>query len=373
MTTVLFYHFILISSTFFVWLSEKGKRKIDRYFFLIIAFCLVFIPSSIRYDTGVDYLSYIRIYENINTLLGLNYITEPFFYFINVFVYSLDGSPQWVIAILAFLFTSAAFMSYPKKNGWVIHFIFFVMVYFESFNIIRQSVAISFSLLSIMYFLNGRIALFILFSLIGATFHISVVLITIAGLISLIPFKAIFKNYIFPFMMIIIILMIIIKPYIILLLIEKTLASVGLMEYAAYFDSRYANAPVLGSGLSFLAKALFSIYVIFFTKKIIQINSRYWFIIILLFLYIVFTLLFLQMSIFYRAAFIFYMVPALVCYFLYTSPVLKETNKIVLFSFITLVFLHFSIFSFGFKYENGTKDPKINPYITILDDNLIRK
>lgn len=62
MATVIFYNFILLSSTFFVWLSEKGKGNLERYFFLGLAFLLVCVPAAIRYDVGADYMSYLAIY-----------------------------------------------------------------------------------------------------------------------------------------------------------------------------------------------------------------------------------------------------------------------------------------------------------------------
>ncbi len=64
MTTLIFYNFIFFSSTFFVWLSEKGHTYFDRIIILSIAFLIIFLPSAIRYDIGVDYLNYLEIYNN---------------------------------------------------------------------------------------------------------------------------------------------------------------------------------------------------------------------------------------------------------------------------------------------------------------------
>src|SRR5690554_4211706 len=105
MATVLFYNFIVLSSTFFVWLSEKGRTYVDRWVLLWIAFLIVFVPSAIRYGVGTDFFNYVDIYENLENYTWM----EQGFYFINWALKSVDAHPQWSMAAFAFIFTAVAF------------------------------------------------------------------------------------------------------------------------------------------------------------------------------------------------------------------------------------------------------------------------
>ncbi len=110
-----------------MWASEKGRTRFDRWFLLGIAFLLVFVPAAIRYDIGTDYVNYLAIYEGTSATKTLEpyKFKEPLFYFVNWFYQSIDAHFQWVFATFAFIFTAVAFKAYPKKNAWLLHFLFF--------------------------------------------------------------------------------------------------------------------------------------------------------------------------------------------------------------------------------------------------------
>src|SRR5690554_3242357 len=196
MATVIFYNFILLSSTFFVWLSERMHYKLDRWFLLGIAFLLVFVPAAIRYDIGTDYVNYLAIYEGTSATKTLEpyKFKEPFFYFVNWFLRSIGAHFQWMFATFAFIFTAVAFKAYPKKNAWLLHFLFFSMLWFFSFNGMRQAVALAWCLLAMFNFFERKYFAFFVLSFIGATFHQSALLITFAGVAALIPLGSIFKS-----------------------------------------------------------------------------------------------------------------------------------------------------------------------------------
>lgn len=104
MTTVIFYNFILLSSTFFVWLSEKGRTYLDRWVLLFIAFLIIFMPSALRYGIGADYFNYLEIYQNPSLLEFYKNKHEYGFYYINKFLRSVDAHFQWSFAVFAFIF-----------------------------------------------------------------------------------------------------------------------------------------------------------------------------------------------------------------------------------------------------------------------------
>ena len=132
MPTVIFYNIILFSSTFFVYLSEKGRTVLDRKIMLFIALLIVFIPSALRYGVGANYFSYLHIYEEPWRLDNYKF-KEPGFYYVNYFLKSLDAHFQWSFADFAFLFSYASFKSYPRHQAWLIHLTFFTVFYLLSF------------------------------------------------------------------------------------------------------------------------------------------------------------------------------------------------------------------------------------------------
>ena len=363
MPTVLFYNFILFSSTFFVYLSEKGRRKIDRQFLLGIAFLLVFVPSAIRYDIGTDYMAYKEIYENPVRLI--KYLKEPGFYFVNWFLSKIGAHFQWMFATYAFIFTAVAFKAYPKKGAWLLHFLFFSMLWFFSFNGMRQAVALSWCFLALFAFFEKRYVWFVLLTLVGSTFHQSALFITAAGLMALIPLSWHIKTRLAPLVFVGFIIFTYVSMNIVLVYMEQILNLVGLTKYSGYFSSaKHFIARDFGTGLGVLAKVLFSIYIIWNAKAFIKQNKNYWLLIVLVFAYAVGVVLADKIIIFGRMADTFVVAPIVAGYLLLQLPSNKQINRIVLGAF--LVFLALSFIKDGMGIETSYADPKRNPYQTIF-------
>ncbi|EPH08875.1 hypothetical protein HMPREF9309_01068, partial [Campylobacter ureolyticus ACS-301-V-Sch3b] len=202
MLTVIFYSLIVFLSTFFIFISDRAKYKSDKLFLIFLSFITIFIPSAIRYDIGTDYGSYIEIYNNLEEH---EYI-EKGFYYLNKILLSINADSQLVIIISSFIYFYICYISYPKKNRWLIHFVFTLIFWFPSFNIIRQTIAIAFSFMAIYKFFDKKYLQFITIIFLGSLFHQSILLIGIAGVASLIPLSDFIKNRIFPKIFILIIL-----------------------------------------------------------------------------------------------------------------------------------------------------------------------
>src|SRR5690554_359966 len=255
MATVLFYNFILLSSTFFVWLSERMHYKLDRWFLLGIAFLLLFVPAAIRYDIGTDYVNYLAIYEGTSATKTLEpyKFKEPLFYFVNWFYKSIDAHFQWMFATFAFIFTMVAFRSYPRKQAWLLHFLIFSMLWFFSFNGMRQAIAVMWSLLALFYFFDRKYICFFVLTLFGATFHQSVLFVALVGLVALFPLERRIKTRIAPLFFIGFIVFTLISMKVLLAYMEQIIGVVGL-KYVSYFDSsKHFVERDYGSGLGVLA------------------------------------------------------------------------------------------------------------------------
>lgn len=365
MITIIFYNFILLSSTFFVWLSEKGRTNFDRICLLSIAFLLVFIPSAIRFDIGTDYVNYLNIFENSARLESYKY-KEPAFYYINWLLKYIDVHFQWMFAIFAFIFTLIAFKSYPREKAWLLHFLFFSTLWFFSFNIMRQTVALSWCLLASFYFLKGKYFWFFVFTFIGVTFHQSAFLILLVGALALIPLNSNLKVYILPAVFISGIALSYFYIDILLKYIEQTLIFLGITKYANYFNSKHFSVRDFGSGLGILAKVLFSIYIIWNTKALLQLNKNYWLVILFTFIYAIGTILANSIIIFGRMADTFSIAPIISAYLLSTIPTNRQIHLLVLVIF--LVFLTLSFIKSSFGIPTSYADPKRMPYQTIFTE-----
>ncbi|WP_148561847.1 EpsG family protein [Thiopseudomonas alkaliphila] len=364
MSTILFYNFILLSSTFFVWLSEKMLYKLDRCLVIGVAFFLVFLPAAIRYDIGTDYLNYLEIYESGSYI---DYkLKEPAFYFINWFLDSIGAHFQWLFVVFSFIFTAVAFKAYPRKNVWLLHFLFFSMLWYFSFNGIRQAMALSWCLLALFQFFDRKYVFFIVLTLIASTFHQSALIFTLVGIACMVPLNDRIKTYLAPLVFIGFIAFTFVAMNVVLTYMEQILQLLGLTKYAGYFNSaKHFIARDFGSGIGVLAKILFSCYVIFNAKNFIEINKQYWFLIVLVFAYAVATVLANNIIIFGRMADVFILAPIASSYLLLQLPKNRQVHKLVLACFIA--FLLLSFIKEGFGVATSYADPKRNPYQTIFE------
>lgn len=364
MSTIIFYNFILLSSTFFVWLSEKGRTNFDRRFLLAIAFFLVFIPSAIRYDIGTDYLSYVRIFENLDILENYK-LKEPGFYYISWVLKANNIHFQSMFATFAFIFTAVAFKAYPRNNAWLLHFLFFSMLWFFSFNGMRQAVALSWCMLATFNFFNKHYLKFIILILIAITFHQTAIFIAMVGVIACIPLNTYLKKYIFPIIFIILIIFTYLSIDIVLNIIESSLNLFGFTRYANYFNNpKHFIQKEFGTGLGILMKILFSLYCILNTNSLLKLNKNYWIIILLLLFYIIGLILANKIVIFVRMSEIFIIAPIVSAYLLLQVPTNKKINKLILILFLAYSLLAFFKLSLGIP--NSYTDPKLMPYQTIF-------
>lgn len=365
MSTVIFYIAILVSSTFFVYISDKGKGSLERNTFLFIAFLITFIPPAIRYDIGTDYFSYISIYNNIeyyNTSGGYKYI-EPAYYLINKLLQLVNANVQWVFIISAFIYTYTSFKAYPKEKAWVLHLIIFVMLWLYSMNITRQSISTVFYLLALFKYFERKHWQFIIFSLIGISFHFSALVIAFAALVSQIPLKKSFKLYTAPPILIGIIIFTYISMGILVDYIEQILQLLNLTKYLSYFGGKYFVDTDAGSSLGVFLKIATSIYIIINTKNILKINEQYWVIILLNALYAISTILAQNILIFGRLQLILTLAPIISTLILFNLPGRKQTHKL-----IALIIISLGLISFLVKILPGANqdEAKLNPYQTIL-------
>lgn len=362
MPTILLYNFILFSSTFFVFLSEKGRSDFERYTFLFVAFLIIFIPAALRYDIGADFLSYINIYNNLEDYTWM----EKGFYSVNLMLKKINAHPQWSIVTLAFIFSWVTFRSYPPEKAWIIHFLFITAFYLLSFFIIRQAIAIVFCLWALRNFTNGKYISFVVLIVLGSLFHKSAYFIALVAIISLVPISNAIKNNVLPTVFTFVFVVLMFKSNLLFDMAEFVLNKVGLNKYAGYFNhGKWFTERKLGTGLGVLIKLLFCIYVLYNTKVLILENKRNWLVVLLVFTYGASLVLSAQIIIFGRLNYVFIIALPYAAYLLILHGKGNYHHFIVVFLFILASQLAFSKNGFG-KGDFG--DLKLNPYQTIFTE-----
>lgn len=160
-----------------------GKYTDEHYWHKIIAAFVASLPliiiSSIRYDVGQDYLSYVRIFDQAIDEYRQPGLEIPY-YELNRLIYYLGGDYVWLFTICSVLFMVLVFIRimedspFPKLS---VYLLITMLYYFAFFNTMRQYVGCSFLLYSIKYIRKREalrfgicIALACCFHLISLTF-----------------------------------------------------------------------------------------------------------------------------------------------------------------------------------------------------------
>lgn len=364
MITVFFYNFIVLSSTILIFIGNKCKRNEERAFFIFIAFLIVFLPSALRYGVGANFYSYLNIYQNLDNYRWM----EKGFYFVNWSLKSINANPQWSFITFSYIFTFAAFKSYPKKGGWIIHLTFFLTFYLLSFFYIRQAIAVAFCLWALAKFIEGERVKFLALVFIASLFHQASILIAIIGLASVIPVKNKVKYYIFPLLSLLLVYISMFKLPLVFSLIENILQLFGFVKYSGYFLSeKWMETRSLGTGLGVLSKVLFSLYFIFSAKYVLSQNKNHWLVIVLVLLYCLSTIISAQVVIFGRAAYMFIFSIPFAVYILWSLPKNKKINLFVCICFLMVSFMSLTRDGMDLGGQWG-ESLLLNPYKSVFTE-----
>ncbi|MBS7836630.1 EpsG family protein [Wohlfahrtiimonas chitiniclastica] len=361
--TYLIYNLMLLGSTGLLYVREKIVQPEQvklKLILLLAAFLIVTIPSAIRFEIGTDYYGYIMIFNNIDAIshieLGFTYLTK----FIRIFT----DNPQWGIAVYAFLFSVLIFLSYPKEDAYLFNMITLSILLLPSFNIIRQVLAISLTLIACHQYYNKKIITSGTLMFCAGLFHSSEFLLLGLFLITLIPLSDQWKSYILPRLgIIIIVLLYFFVDQVIIVLSE--ISVYFFPKYQHLIDSKTVFIKVnWGMGLGVTAKVLFSIYVLANAKYLLEKHTQNWLIILMIFSYGIATILAGYIAIFDRFMYIFSAAPIFAAYELFRKSQVKSLMRLTACLFILVLLLSFEKMIYAQPSDYG--DSKLLPYRTIF-------
>ncbi len=248
-------------------LTKERKQKIYNRFFWFSVIILTSIAAMRGSCVGADMPVYIRLYHILEecpwkdiSYLSTRWQIEPFFMIYCKVIQRIFGSnPQWFIAISSII-TICGFGIFIKKNSCIPLLSLLVYICYgywgNSFNVIRQYMAISIIILAITLIEEKKVYKGILLFVVANLMHTS----SIVFLSVLIIRKRKFSNYIFLAFIILAITLFMIPD--------------SLKNYIISFTSYSQYAGSQGSGLSTLL-VLFTVFcIVFYLKKQIEIHDK---------------------------------------------------------------------------------------------------
>lgn len=152
--TLLLYNFILFGSTTCIFISEKCPRIFDKNIMRFAAFLIITIPAALRFNVGYDYPSYVQIFEKYSA--GITPSIELFWLYLLNILTSMGLPSSSFFVVSAILIYGILILSYPKKYGYIINYMYITFFYFQSFTVVRSALALSLIIYALFHLINNK-------------------------------------------------------------------------------------------------------------------------------------------------------------------------------------------------------------------------
>lgn len=353
MFTIVIYNitfgFILIFSYLAEYASSNAQRQLSRSF----VFLTMFIPAAIRYDIGTDYSFYVDAYNS----LGLLDNFEFGFKMIVICLKKLSLPTQSLFIFTSFIIYAPICFFLNRERYFLKIVLYFLIFYLYTFNIIRNSIALSILLVALELYLKGhKLKAYVIYS-ISCVFHYSMFFFIPIFILDLFYIK---KR----------ILLIISITFFYLIISNKIFTVLNTpffldSKYGVYIGSSHSNQTDIGSGLGVLLYSIIPIILlgILYTYYNSKTKIRFYMLLFYLFSY----LLALKISILGRLSDVFsisliFTLPYLI------DKISKKRAHLAYFGFIFyfLLFILFEMQIVNNKRNNISGGHGINPYETIM-------
>jgi transmembrane protein EpsG len=184
--------YIVIVLLLILFSSFRNKKA-----FTIFSGILLIIISSIRSETvGTDYMAYSKQFEFANKLFENNVFEREFGWsYMNTFL-SNSGYTIHILTAISALLTMIPVIYAILKNSKspVTSLLLYVLFYYYcmSFNLVRQSIAISWFLLAVQFIGQRKLFPYFLSIVIGFLFHSSIIILAPAYLLLYVKLEKVF-------------------------------------------------------------------------------------------------------------------------------------------------------------------------------------
>ena len=263
LSSIVLYNSLLLFSVLLAYLGIIMENKVIGNFFITCSMLVLVVPASVRYGIGTDYFNYEDIYNKIEN--GEELETEPLYWLINYLVSIFNGGVNSVLAISSLIFVAFIYKSFNKDVLPLGVFFSYLILYSDSYNAVRQVIAVSISLFATSFLLNkhknGRFIFLMLIGF-GTLFHFSCIFSLLVLLLLRIKIPRVVSIFIFVFFWFF-------SP-----VIAGNLLTFPLVEaskYAVYADmDDFSASQELGTGIGFLLQILPAVIVVFFNENIFE-------------------------------------------------------------------------------------------------------
>ncbi|CRK80176.1 EpsG family protein [Neobacillus massiliamazoniensis] len=182
--STIFYTFILIFSVLFAFLAQIVAKRVSANIMIGIIVLILSITAGLRSSmVGLDTMQYIRIIESTSSTysgeLYYRYFEIGFQILIKILMF-LVKEPHYVLLLISLITNSLIIRTlwfFREKISFSLSiFCYITMFYFETYNILRQWLAIAIIFFAIRYLLKSRYVLFLIFVIIASTIHYSAII-----------------------------------------------------------------------------------------------------------------------------------------------------------------------------------------------------
>lgn len=171
---MLFYNILLIIILISLFLSTKIKKERYNKYLQVFIFIFLFSISAFRYYVGTDFGGYRGVYKAVIVGKYKNYGFERGYDLLMYITKIFSENYQAIFVITSLIIVGLIFLSIKRNssNFYLSIFLFVSMYfYFNSFNVVRQFIAISLICYSLKYVEEKKPINFILLILLATTFH----------------------------------------------------------------------------------------------------------------------------------------------------------------------------------------------------------
>lgn len=172
-----FYIILFVLVTFFSYFVSFSKTTVSTQLAKFVTLCLIAIPAAIREGIGIDYSSYMLMFDSAaqGDVVCLNVKMELGWYYLNRLVYLMGGTGHTVIAITALLSVYFVFAEIENDKWYMVAPVFILIFYTWIFTSIRQMLVVSMFVFAYQKFLGGQKKTALIVMTISFFFHKSVI------------------------------------------------------------------------------------------------------------------------------------------------------------------------------------------------------
>ena len=177
---------MIAATTLLIWLAKHVKRN-QRVVVLIMAIAIPVTVATLRYNNGADYLMYLRMMKlaeqtgsSATAFTKIKSIESGYWLLLKLCGGIWPGQYFMTYGVIAIIICGFCYIAIWQQspNPALSVYLFFVSgIYFDSFNGLRQYIAVAITVFAYKYIQNGELKKYLVAVIIASLFHYSALLV----------------------------------------------------------------------------------------------------------------------------------------------------------------------------------------------------